>query len=168
MLIWYIYMYAKFEFNRIHRLDSIVFTRTYTHAYITVKIAQMNSGDIKACKYVKISKSIFFMIAMLSLHNIYSESKKYTILYLFMHKPIQKNSNKMQSIDINCWNWIFSCIMNFLHFQRLNISLTLICLFVRQSICLNHIFFFFFFLICMPLVLKLIYVILDEYRTFSI
>ena len=40
----------------------------------------MNSGELKTYKYVKISKSNFFMITILSLHSICSESKK-----LFQH-----------------------------------------------------------------------------------
>ena len=36
----------------------------------------MNSGDLKRYKYVKISKSNFFTITILSLHSIHSESKK--------------------------------------------------------------------------------------------
>ena len=36
----------------------------------------MNSGDLKTYKYVKITKSNFFTITILSLHSIYSESKK--------------------------------------------------------------------------------------------
>ena len=35
----------------------------------------MNSGDLKTYKCVKISKSNFFTIAMLSLHSMCSESK---------------------------------------------------------------------------------------------
>ena len=36
----------------------------------------MNSGDLKTYKYVKISKSNFFTITMLSLRSICSESNK--------------------------------------------------------------------------------------------
>ena len=35
----------------------------------------MNSGNLKTYKYVKITKSVFSTITILSLHSIYSESK---------------------------------------------------------------------------------------------
>ena len=75
-------IHIKFELNRMYHLNAIVFThirthtRTHTHTYITMKIAYMNSGDLKTYKSVKISKLIFFTITILSLHSICSESKK--------------------------------------------------------------------------------------------
>ena len=80
-------MRTKFELNRMYRLDAIVFThihtQTHTHTHIHTyihtsppKIAQMNSEDLITYKYIKISKSNFFTIAILSLHSICSESKK--------------------------------------------------------------------------------------------
>ena len=71
-------VYTKFKLNRMHRLDTIMFTHIHTHqihAYITVKITLINSGYLKMYIYVKMSKSDFFMITILSSHNICSESK---------------------------------------------------------------------------------------------
>ena len=80
-------IHTKCDINRMYRLDAIVFTHihtyTYTHmhthihAYITTKIAHMNSGDLKMYKCVKTAKSNFFKNAILSLHSICSESNKY-------------------------------------------------------------------------------------------
>ena len=68
-------MQSKFELNQKYRLDIIIFSRI--HSYISVKIAWMNSGHHKLFKYVKTSKSRFFMITMLSLHSIcYKSTKK--------------------------------------------------------------------------------------------
>ena len=68
-------MHNKFELNQIiHRLDTIVFI--HMHADITIKMTQMNSGDLKKHKHVKILMLNFFMIAVLSLHSIFPESKK--------------------------------------------------------------------------------------------
>ena len=53
-----------------------VHSHAYTHTYITPKIARMNSGGLKTYKCVKISKSKFFTITIISLHSICKESKK--------------------------------------------------------------------------------------------
>ena len=52
----------------------------------------MNSRDLKTSKYVKISKSNFFAITILSLHSICSESKKGKLTRL----TLQVNSLKGQ------------------------------------------------------------------------
>ena len=73
---------TKFEVNRMYCLDVIVFTHirthmdTYTHTYIHHPENSINSGDLKTYKRVKISKSNFFTITILSLHSICSESNK--------------------------------------------------------------------------------------------
>ena len=49
----------------------------------------MNSGDHKTYKYVKISKSNFFAITILSLHSICLESKNTTKHFLSQQKKLK-------------------------------------------------------------------------------
>ena len=42
----------------------------YTYAYIYHRKNSINSGDLRIYKYVKISKSIFLMITILSFHSV--------------------------------------------------------------------------------------------------
>ena len=57
----------------------------------------MNSGDIKMYKYVKISKSNFFTITILSIHSTCSESK------IKMKMNFKEYSNKIkENITIDC------------------------------------------------------------------
>ena len=86
---------TKFEFNRI-RLDTIVFTHmhtyVHTHTYVYIhthihtyihasplKIAYMDSGDLKICQnHLKVK--FFFTITILSLHSISSESNTHLLI----------------------------------------------------------------------------------------
>ena len=57
-------------------------TYTHTYTFITLKIATLNSRDLKTYKYVKGSKSNFFII--FSLHCICSESKNNKLLLILL------------------------------------------------------------------------------------
>ena len=70
-------MHTKFEFNEMLSC-SLTCTRTHLRAYITTKIAYMNSGDLKTHKCIKISKSMFFIITILSLRGICLKSESKT------------------------------------------------------------------------------------------
>ena len=79
-----------------HRLDVMVFTHMYAHthththmhAYIFVKIAKMNSKDLKTHKYVKISKSNFFHDYNTFLtDNMFGKQKGLYFLRPFIMKP---------------------------------------------------------------------------------
>ena len=99
-------MHTKFELNRMHSLDAIVFTHIHTHAhihtYITAKIVQINSGALKTKKYVKISKSNFLTITILSFHDIYTKSKS---IHLPFHLVINNNSQILNLLHLfNCYS----------------------------------------------------------------
>ena len=95
------------ELKWIHSLDAIMFT--HTHTYIIVKIAEMNSGDLKMYKYVKISKLNFFTITILSLHCICSESKNLCLMFIRneLHnwgseETKTKQKSTSNQIELNC------------------------------------------------------------------
>ena len=95
---------SKSELNRMYHLNTFNHTQTHfysltntdTHSHthkniyihaLQYKIAKMNSGGLKTYTYVKISKSNFFMITILSLCRINSNDttivvrlKKYFII----------------------------------------------------------------------------------------
>ena len=62
----------------------------------------MNSEDLKAYKYDKISKLNFFTITMLSLHIIRSESKKYIIINYSLVTKLSKKFINMIKILLKC------------------------------------------------------------------
>ena len=65
----------------------------YIHAYIPIKIAFMKSGNLKTYKYVKISKSIVFIIITFSLHSTCLESRNASNLMIyFKHNVIIKGN----------------------------------------------------------------------------
>ena len=66
----------------------------------------MNSGDLKMYKYVKISKSNFFTITLLSLHSICSESKKYQSL-IFTTDNHHKEPKEEKKSDNKSRTWHF-------------------------------------------------------------
>ena len=77
----------------------------------------MNSGDLKTYKYVKISKSNFFTITMLSLHSICSESKK-TSFWIVMHR-LRFSFIKISRIRNLSKDALFLRSLNIRNFDRL-------------------------------------------------
>ena len=73
-------VHTKFKLNRMHRVHS----HSYMHAYITVKIAQMNSRDLKTYKWAKISKSKIFYDynIFLTQYRVTSTKISYTMIYV--------------------------------------------------------------------------------------
>ena len=71
-------------------------TYTHIHSYITSKLACMNSGDLKTCKYIRISKSIFSRLQYFPYIAYSRKVKRSKIFYIYI-KYYQKVNFTLKS-----------------------------------------------------------------------